>query len=85
MIRKATLNDKNTIATIWRKDSAFLGALYMGALKERIEKQMVNVFEQNRVLPLEMIDAGHKRLLLYGPVVHEMFFFSSFGSTYIST
>jgi ribosomal protein S18 acetylase RimI-like enzyme len=44
MIRKATLQDKEAIAVIWRKDSAFLGALYMGALKERIEKQMVNVF-----------------------------------------
>lgn len=44
MIRKATLDDKDAIATIWRKDSAMLGGLYMGALKERIEKGTVNVF-----------------------------------------
>jgi ribosomal protein S18 acetylase RimI-like enzyme len=44
MIRKATLADKDAIATIWRKDGALLGGLYMGALKERIEKGMVHVF-----------------------------------------
>lgn len=43
MIRKATENDKEAIAALWRKDGAFLGGLYMGALKERIEKHMVHV------------------------------------------
>jgi len=47
MIRKATLADKESITKIWRKDSAFLGAIYMGALKERIEKQMVHIYEQD--------------------------------------
>lgn len=47
MIRKARLEDKEAIAKIWRKDSAMLGGLYMGALKERIEKQMVDVFERD--------------------------------------
>lgn len=42
-IRKATLEDKDNIAKLWRKESEMLGALYMGALKERIEKHMVNV------------------------------------------
>jgi ribosomal protein S18 acetylase RimI-like enzyme len=47
MIRKARLGDKEAIAKLWRKEGDFLGALYMGALKERIEKRMVNVYEQN--------------------------------------
>lgn len=42
-IRKATFEDKDNIAKLWRKESEMLGALYMGALKERIEKYMVNV------------------------------------------
>lgn len=47
VLRKATLEDKEAIAKIWRKESGFLGALYMGALKERIEKESVIVAEDN--------------------------------------
>lgn len=46
-IRIATVEDKEAIAKLWRKESSMLGALYMGALKERIEKRSVNVYAVN--------------------------------------
>jgi ribosomal protein S18 acetylase RimI-like enzyme len=42
-IHIATMENKEAIAKIWRKESAMLGALYMGALKERIEKGAVHI------------------------------------------
>lgn len=49
-IQIATLEDKEAIAKIWRKESAMLGALYMGALKERIEKHSVHIAVDNGVV-----------------------------------
>lgn len=46
-IRVARIEDKEAIAKLWRKESNFLGALYMGALKERIEKHSVYVAVEN--------------------------------------
>lgn len=46
-IHIATEQDKEAIAKIWRKESAMLGALYMGALKERIQKGCVHIAVEN--------------------------------------
>jgi len=46
-IQLATLDDKEAIAKLWRKESAMLGALYMGALKERIERYSVHIAVEN--------------------------------------